>query len=267
MKDQNRKPRKKAVRSPGYPMISLEEAVNKINILWEKEKSNPIPKEAALKYLGYTTTKGYSARILSAMKQFGLISEENDDIKLTQDAIDLAIYNPSSEDYKRLLIKIALYPISYIKIYNEYNGNIPSDETLKIKLIRDYNFNANKVQKFISTFKETINFAKLSAGNEELKDAKKDIKENLQKEIQKMDSQQTNIKKSYFPIPGGELEKSFVLRLKNENQVIISFHKFPVEDTDLQRIKDYIDLQKDVWTEAPITLAPITEMPKISEDE
>ena len=240
--EEQKKRKKKVIRSPGYPMISLEEALQKTNILWEKEKSNPIPKEVALKHLGYKTTLGYSARILSALKQFDLILEEKGDIKLTQNAIDLSIFNPSDDDYNNLLKKIALYPNSYSKIYNEYNGNIPSDDTLRIKLIRDYGFNVDKVQKFLSAFRATINFVHLTndeSGNRLIH--QEEIQERTQKLDQTISTQQN---RQIF-----QEGQSFPIPFSNRNKVTILFDKLPVQKEDLEKMKKWIDLFGDSLTE------------------
>ena len=51
-----KKKRKSAPRSPGYPMLNLEEAIQKAKILWEKDKNKNIPIEAAYNHLGYKKT-------------------------------------------------------------------------------------------------------------------------------------------------------------------------------------------------------------------
>ncbi len=75
-----KKKRKTAKRSPGYPMLSLDESIQKAKILWDKDKNNPIPLGAAFEHLGYKTIGGYGGRVFSAMKQFGLIYQKKNDI-------------------------------------------------------------------------------------------------------------------------------------------------------------------------------------------
>jgi effector-binding domain-containing protein len=154
------------MRSPGYPMISLEEAVQKTKILWDQDKNNSIPKHAAFEHLGYKKEGGYGARVISALKQFGLISDTEGDIKLTNEAVDLALHEQHDDIYIETIKKLAIKPIIYAKLYNEYNGNLPSDTTLKARLIKDEKFNADKVNGFISDFRRTIEFANLYKSEE-----------------------------------------------------------------------------------------------------
>lgn len=164
-----KKEKRKIQRSPGYPMLSLEEAIQKIKILWDKDRNKTIPIEAAYEHLGYKTKGGYSARVIAAMKKFSLIYEKQNDIILTDEAVDLALHEPSDEIYIETIKKLALKPTIYEKLFNEYNGALPSDATLKIKLIKEYEFNPDKVGGFLSDFRKTIEFANLS-GDKELKE-------------------------------------------------------------------------------------------------
>ncbi len=163
-----RKPRKQGKRSPGYPMIGLDEAVQRAKTLWDKDKNNYIPLAAAYEHLGYKPKGSYGARIISALKKFELIYEKQDAIKLTEEAVDLVLHEPSDELYIETVKKLALKPAIYEKIFNEYNRELPSDSTLRIKLIKDFEFNPESVDDFISNFRKTIEFAGLSAGNKEL---------------------------------------------------------------------------------------------------
>jgi hypothetical protein len=157
-----KKIRKAGKRSPVYPMISLEEAIDKAKILWENDKNNPIPLGAAYEHFGYKSISTYGARILAALKRFGLINEKDNDIILTNEAIDLMLHEPSDEKYKEIIKKMALKPVIYEKLFNEYNGQLPSDATLKRKLITDdYGFNVDKVDDFLCEFRKTIEFANL----------------------------------------------------------------------------------------------------------
>ena len=158
----DKKKRKSRKRSPGYPMLGLEESIQRAKILWDKDKNNPIPLEVAYKHLGYGFVGGYGGRVLAAMKHFDLISEKQDIILLTSNAVDLAIHQPSDEKYIEIVKELALKPVIYDKLFNEYKGNLPSDATLKIKLIKDYGFNPDKVDGFLTDFRKTIEFAEFA---------------------------------------------------------------------------------------------------------
>lgn len=66
-----------------------------------------------------------------------------------------------SPDRIKAIQEAALNPIIHQKLWDRYEGNLPSDETFRIHLLRDYKFTEGAVKDFISQFKRTIAFAKL----------------------------------------------------------------------------------------------------------
>lgn len=249
---------KSLVRSPGYPMIGLEEAIEKVKILWDKDKTNSIPREVAAKHLGYGTG-GYGGRVIAALKHFGLISMKEGDIILSDKAVELAHYSPSDEIYHGIVKEIALYPNTYKDLFNEYNGSLPSEATLKVKLIKDYKFNAKKVDSFINNFRSTLEFAGLLEGGRI--EAQRD--ESMIKEIAKartddyLKSKTTLLKSDYPFRPQSSLEvqpipgiQHFPIPLSKRKTAILAFETLPVEKKDIEAIKKWLDLFAESLTES-----------------
>lgn len=231
--------KKHRLRSPGYPLIDLKEAIHRTMILWRKDKSNPIPKEVSYEHLGYKTKGGYAGRIVAALKHFGLISEKHGDIILTQDAIDLAIHEPEDENYINIIKKIALNPVIYNKIYNEYKGAIPSNATLKVKLIKDYGFNPDKVSNFINNFHSTLNYAELSEEEIEIDE----MATNLSNKSIEADAISTSLKVS------GKTTISYPIPLSGGKNVALVFESLPIEKKDVEAIKKWLEYFSDNLTE------------------
>ena len=61
------------MRSPNFPSLSLEEAVDFAKGIWDKNRKALIPREAAAKDLGYTGLTGRSMSVLGALNQYGLV--------------------------------------------------------------------------------------------------------------------------------------------------------------------------------------------------
>ncbi len=232
---EKKKERKPVKRSPGYPMISLKDAIGKALILWNKDGSNPMPVAAVYDHLGYKQAGGYAARIVAALKKFDLISESRGAITLTENAINLALHKPDNESYKDTLKKIAVKPAVYRIIFDQFNGNIPSDETLRIKLIQEYGFNHKSVDDFIDKFKETIKFAELTQGEVQAEDGKEG-QEN-------MTGATGQPKIPCIKVNGTgntEILKSYDIPL-NDNHATISFKNLPLDREDLEDLKRWID--------------------------
>jgi len=238
-----KKIRKKGKRSPGYPVISLEEAVQKVKILWGKDQNNTIALSAAHEHLGYKAKGGYGARIIAALKTFDLISQKQDGIKLTSEAIDLALHDPSEEHYKDIVRQLALSPSIYKKLFDEYRGTV-SDATLKIKLIKDYGFNPTSVDDFISTFRKTINFAGLTEGNALQKVENGSLEKTRRIEGEKME--RTEKADNQDSVLQG---RAFLIPLSKRKQATIAFESLPVDKKDIAAIEGWLKLFAPSLTE------------------
>lgn len=230
-----KKKRKAGKRSPSYPMLSLDEAIEKAKVLWEKDKNNSIPIEAVYEHLGYRSKAGYAARVLAALKKFNLIFEKQDDILLTEEAVDLALHSPTEEHYKETVKKLALSPSIYEKLFNEYNGKLPSDANLRIKLIKDYEFNPESVDDFLTNFRRTIDFAGLSA------QAGDDIKV---EDVAKVDMSKLLPPKTGKDFVRGSatLVQSFDVPLMEGSKATITFDKYPLEEADVELLKKWFEV-------------------------
>ena len=63
-------------RSPNYPGINLEAALEKARILREREGKHYAPIETVLKHWGYVPKSSGGLVALSALKKFGLIDDQ-----------------------------------------------------------------------------------------------------------------------------------------------------------------------------------------------
>ncbi len=233
------------LRSPGYPLIDLKEAVHKANVLWEKDKSNPIPKEVACEHLGYKTKEGYAGRIIAALKHFNLLLDKHGDIILTQSAVDLSIHEPTDSNYIETLKILALKPAIYKKIFEEYNGELPSDSTLKVKLIKDYNFNPDKIANFINTFRSTVAFAGLDktveSNEKPITEEKAQEKDVFMQPTTKSGQEVGNV------MPKGI--ETFPIPLSKGRKAAIVFEGLPVDSKDIEAIKKWLEFFSDNLTE------------------
>ena len=246
--DTQKEKKQKRTRSPGYPLIGLEKAIGYVKMLWDKDAANPIPKEAAYVHLGYDKGGGYAGRVVAALKHFDLISVKDSDIILTQDAIDLSLYDATSDEYKNIARNIALKPSIYRKIYDEYSGCLPSDETLRIKLIREYGFNRDKVNNFINNFRNTIAFAELTEPIEE-KGEKEEITPNIETTLMQTSSSISH-KKENLPSPSQGVQ-TYPIPLSKGNKAAIMFETTPIDEEDIALIEGWLKLFAKTLTEKP----------------
>jgi hypothetical protein len=231
-------PKRAVQRSPNYPAFSLEEAVKKIKILWEKDGKVGADKDIVLKHLGYSAKSGPALRALSTLKKFDLIAEKEDRVVLSQRALDLVVFSRSDERHLRALREAALKPQIYQELHSKFGESLPSDDTLKAELIRRYNFNPKMVNGLLTDFRRTIEFAGL-----------------LRPEGKKQEDYAENHREAGSAesiAPSGMQRESgitgkghaFPIPLMKQNKALISFERLPVTEEDLERLKQWIDLMK-----------------------
>jgi hypothetical protein len=150
------KPKPSTHRSPAYPSISLPQAIEKIRDFWRAYTKNIVPRTTALERWGYTVTTGPAARVIAALKQFGLISEEDKGIKLTERGRDLATLPKTDERYKNAANSALHSPTIYKKLLENYGEKLPDDSLLKAALERDHDFNPKSTPGFIKDFRASI---------------------------------------------------------------------------------------------------------------
>jgi hypothetical protein len=150
-------------RSPNYPSIGLRAAVGKIETLYKGTGLAPVMKITALKQMGYEKAEGDGARLLSALRNFGLVEEVGEDrLKLTQRGIDIVARQPSDPQRITALRESASGPNIYQELLTKYASGMPGDSALKSELIAAKKFNPNAVDGFIQDFKDTLEFAGIS---------------------------------------------------------------------------------------------------------
>jgi hypothetical protein len=164
---------RKRTRSPAYPAIDLEEALQKAAKLWEKAKRHWVGINDAVKYWGYEETSSTGHSALSALKKFGLLDErgvgEAREVKLTDAAIKL-VFNPdtTSPEYMVALKTAALLPSIHADLWTRYEGEPPDDAIIERYLVIEKMFNSLYVKPFIKQFRTTVEFSKLESSDKVL---------------------------------------------------------------------------------------------------
>ncbi len=159
----------RAGRSPSYPDLDLEEALQKAQVLWEKENRNFAPVAAIQQHWGYKANTGPGLRAVAALKKFGLLvdtgSSHNRQARLTELAFSIVLdQRADSAERAAAIREAALFPPIHASLWEEYKDGLPSDETLRFVLQRDRKFSPKGADALIKEFRSTIEFAKLQEG-------------------------------------------------------------------------------------------------------
>jgi hypothetical protein len=142
------------IRSPNYPGMSLPEAISKIKTLHKREQHLSAPREVMAKHLGYAGINGASLKALSALLKYGLLEKTKDGQRRVTE-LAIKILHPHEEDEKASAIReAALRPTLFSEIAKQWPDGTPSDENLKVYLIRR-NFASDAIPEVIKAYRET----------------------------------------------------------------------------------------------------------------
>lgn len=251
MSDEKSKTKKRNVhRSPQFPILSLEDSISKINTIFQNDKRAFTTAEAILSHLGYKNAKraGYHGRIIAALKHYGLLDEKSNKLRVSDLGFQILHLTENSEERKTLIKEAALLPNSFKKLWEYYEGEIPSDETLKSHLILTENFNPDSVEKFIAIFRDTINFSNLEVKTESINknlDLSEEVGQDL--DIQGRDEKQstTSNKATSGYLPNdNETMMNFPISRNSEARVVFTGE---VTQEAIEKLKLLLEAIKDIY--------------------
>ncbi len=115
------------------------------------------------KHIGYTTLHGLAKRMISAIENYGLLEEATGD-KVKVSPLAMSILFPATPEEKQSAINEAAFkhPL-FAAIKEEWEGSRPSDENLRVYLIRR-KFAADALDRVIEVYKETMDLVTPESG-------------------------------------------------------------------------------------------------------
>jgi hypothetical protein len=172
---------RKRTRSPAYPYVNLQEAIERAKQFHAREQRNAANTIVAGKHWGFTDGSSSGSQTIAALISYGLMQDEGTGdkraVRLTNNALRILLDNrPDSQERDDLIRQAALSPKIHRQIWDKWE-TLPSDASLRHALLFEWEtpFNENSVDYFIKEFRDTIAFAKLSKSDKiEGEDGKKD---------------------------------------------------------------------------------------------
>ena len=150
-------------RSPRYPRISLLEAIQFAQKLYEGVHKSPVDAETAYLMMGFAGKNGSSSSALGALRQFNLVDGLRGDLRISE--LGMKIFEPSSPDeYADALRTAAESPDAFQAIKTQFNGMIPkADEPIRSFLIRSLDFSKAGADDCIKSLRRTLGEVESSA--------------------------------------------------------------------------------------------------------
>jgi hypothetical protein len=150
-------------RSPSYPAIDLENAIDRMATIYANEGRNVAPNAAMAGHLGYSPKSGPGYGVLGALKRFGLLKAEGSGkSRVSELALKIILdEREDSSEREAAIRQAALEPGIHREIWEQYPDGLPSDATLRYFLRSEKGFMDTAADELIREFRSTVAFAKL----------------------------------------------------------------------------------------------------------
>ncbi len=148
-------------RSPGYPAVPLDVAIQRAKKLYDHEARNAAPISVLAAHWGFKAGTSSSNLSVASLKKFGLLDDEGSRegrlARLTNLALDILL-NPEPQ---ASIQTAALTPKVHRELYEKHGASLPSDASLRHELIMTRGFTEAGADDFIRQFRRTLAFAQL----------------------------------------------------------------------------------------------------------
>lgn len=147
-------------KKPQAPSMSLSEAIEKVQIIYSRDGRHTIPTGSAADALGYKNARSGSAiTALASIKMFGLLHVPQSGHLAVDQSFEEYEFSPHESKKLKILLEWVKTPKIYAELFQRFEGSMPSDAALKYELVK-LGFTGKGLQKFIKTFKESVQFSK-----------------------------------------------------------------------------------------------------------
>ena len=124
-------------RSPKYPQLPLREAIERVGKVYQSERTHKVPKLAVAKDLNYGSLNGASVSLIGTLKSYGLLHEDKDGVRVTDDAVTILRAPESHPDKAKALQRAAFAPRIFNELreaYGEDPSGLPGETALRYEL-------------------------------------------------------------------------------------------------------------------------------------
>jgi hypothetical protein len=249
--------RKSVERSPNFPFITLEVALERASQFYEKEKRGSAPFAIAAQHWRYSPSSSGALQTAGALKSYGLMIDEGGGssrkLKLTDLALRILLdarpESPEREQYKR---QAALAPSVVADIYQKWESELPSEATLNHYLVLDRGFNQSTALRAVKILFHNQDFTKSSTGDFESVDdqtMEQPVQHNQLPEVSNWASKGAMQVPKGAMTPQTNLENAEWVMDANNKKILIQFVEPPTIEA-YEFLKDYFDLRIKVLTRA-----------------
>jgi len=148
-------------KSPRAPSISLDEALDRVLKVYEKERLSPAPLDVVAQDMGYKdANNGRALSTIASVRYYGLVERYSDGrLGVTKD-VESYKYAPSEEMRRAYLRRFVASPALFAELLERYASGLPSDGNLRYELIQR-DFLPATAESLVGILRRSFDFARV----------------------------------------------------------------------------------------------------------
>lgn len=146
-------------RSPNYPHLTLEEAIQKGRLVYTAEHFHTSSREVVAKDMGYQSLNGASLTAIAALRHYNILADENDGLRISGNAVDMFESPKTDKGWQTAVCQCAFAPVLFKEMYLEFGEGLPSEANLRHWLIKK-SFMPKAADSIVRVYRENMEFAK-----------------------------------------------------------------------------------------------------------
>ena len=127
----------KKIRSPSYPSIDLETAVDKARIIQAAYRISSVDREALAKAIGYSSMSGTALQALASLISYGLLEKRGKGEAGISELAMRILFAESAEEHADSARQAALTPPAFAQVEDKFGGHIPHQDGVIAFLCRN----------------------------------------------------------------------------------------------------------------------------------
>jgi hypothetical protein len=144
-------------RSPNYPQMILEEALERVRRVYDAEHTHTADKEVIANVLGYSSLNGASVATIGTLRRYGLLEDEGAGLRVSDDAVTVLELPKGDSERSAALKRLAFMPSLFAEIKDTFGDTLPSDVNLRHYLIKK-KFLPKAADEAIRTYRANLEF-------------------------------------------------------------------------------------------------------------
>jgi hypothetical protein len=154
---------KPRLRSPSYPSLTIDDAIDRAKNLYAKEGRHPALVSTAVSHWGYKQKSSGGLKTVASLKSYGLLADEGNGadrtIRLTDSGLaivqDERAISPGRDEF---IQAAAFKPKILSDMWAKYGESLPSLDTVKHYLTVERGYNPNAFSDIIRSYKAAVSY-------------------------------------------------------------------------------------------------------------